>query len=132
MFLDFALFANPFEAIVKNVPVHLQMELVDLQCDSDLKSKFAMVPLVKLYGEYILHDKCPGLVNHARMLTPLFGSTYMCEQLIVQQDELCQVQAKTRTQLSDAHLDCTLRLASTQLQPDIHGLAQRLQHQIAH
>ena len=35
----FALFANPFEAIVKNVPVHLQMELVDLQCDGDLKSK---------------------------------------------------------------------------------------------
>ena len=35
---DFALFTNPFEAIVKNVPVHLQMELVDLQCDGDLNS----------------------------------------------------------------------------------------------
>ena len=35
---DFALFANPFEAIVKNVPVHLQMELVDLQCDGHLNS----------------------------------------------------------------------------------------------
>ena len=34
---DFALFANPFEAIVKNAPVHKQVELVDLQCDSDLK-----------------------------------------------------------------------------------------------
>ena len=34
----FALFANPFEAIVKNVPVHLQMKLVDLQCDGDLKN----------------------------------------------------------------------------------------------
>ena len=32
---------------------------------------------------------------------------------------------KTRTQLSDAHLDGTLRLASTQLQPDI-------QHNIGH
>ena len=50
---DFALFANPFEAIVKNVPVHLQMELVDLQCDGHLKSKFAELPLVKLYEEYI-------------------------------------------------------------------------------
>ena len=35
---DFALFANPFEAIVNNVPVHLQIELVDLQCDGHLKS----------------------------------------------------------------------------------------------
>ena len=74
-----ALLANPFESIVKNVPVHLQRELVDLQCDGDLKSKFAEVPLVKFYGEYnytdIPHDKCPSLVNHARMLTALFGST---------------------------------------------------------
>ena len=63
----FLLFANPFEAVtvVKNVPVHLQMELVDLQCDGDLKNKFAEVPLVKFYGKCIPHDKCPVLVNHA-------------------------------------------------------------------
>ena len=48
---DFALFTNPSEAIVKHVPVHLQMELVDLQSDGDLKSKLDEVPLVKLYGE---------------------------------------------------------------------------------
>ena len=48
---DFALFANPSEAIVKHVLVHPQMELVGLQCDGDLKSKFAEVPLVKLCGE---------------------------------------------------------------------------------
>ena len=40
---DFALFANTFEAIVNNVPVHLQMEPVDLQCGGDLKSRFAEV-----------------------------------------------------------------------------------------
>ena len=59
-----ALFANPFEAIVKHVPVHLQVELVDMQCDGDLKSKFAEEPLVKFYGKYNPHDKCPGLVIH--------------------------------------------------------------------
>ena len=113
---------------MKNVPVHLQMELVDLECDGDLKSKFAEVPLAKFYGEYIPHDKFPGLVNRARLLTALFGSTYMCEQLF---SKMNFAKCKTRTQLSDAHLDVTLRLA-TQLQPDIHGLVQRLQHQIAH
>ena len=44
---------------MKNVPVHLQMELVDLQCDGHLKYKFAEVPLVKFYGEYIPHDQMP-------------------------------------------------------------------------
>ena len=94
---DFALFANPFEAIVKNVSVHLQM---DLQCDGDLKSKFAEVPLVKFYGQCIPHDKFPGLVNHARMLTALFGSTYMCEQLF---SKMNFAKCKTRTQLLVMH-----------------------------
>ena len=97
---DFALFTNPFEAVVNNVLVHLQMELVDLQCDGDLKSMFAEVPLVKFYGEYIPHDQFPGLVNHARMLTALFGSTYMCEQLF---SKMNFAKCKTRTQLSVAH-----------------------------
>ena len=105
------------------------MKLVDLQCDGDLKSMFAEVPLVKFYGEYIPHDKFPVLVNHARMLTALFGSTYMCEQLF---SKMNFAKSKTRTQLSDKHLDGTLRLASTQLQPDINRLVQRRQHPIAH
>ena len=84
---------------------------------------------MKFYGEYIPHDKFLGLVNHARMMTALFGSTYMCEQLF---SKMNFAKCNTRTQLSDAHLDGMLRLASTQLQPDIHGLVQRLHHQIAH
>ena len=86
------------------------MKLVDLQeCDGHLKSKFAEVPLVKFYVEYIPHDKFPVLVNHARMLTALFGSTYMCEQLF---SKMNFAKSKTRTQLSDKHLDGTLRLPS--------------------
>ena len=59
---------SKYVAIVKNRLVHLQMELVDLQCNGDLKSKFY---LVKLYGEYIPKDTFPGLVNQARTLTAL-------------------------------------------------------------
>ena len=67
---------------------------------------------MKFYGEYIPHGKIPGLVNHARMLTALFGSIYTCEQLF---SKMNFAKCKTRTQqLSDAHLDGMLRL-------DIHG-----------
>ena len=34
--------------------------------------------------------------------------------------------------LTDAHLEGTLRLASTHLQPDIQGLVKQAQHQTAH
>ena len=126
---DFALFSNTFDAVVDNVPVHLQMELVDLRCDSDLKSKFADVPIIQFYKEYIPKDKFPGLMTHARMMAALFGSIYIGEQLF---SKMNFAKCKTRTQLSDAHLEGTLRLASTQLEPDIQGLVQRHQHQIAH
>ena len=72
---------------------------------------------MKFYGEYIPNNKFPGLVNHA-----CFGSTYICGQLF---SKMNFAKCKTRTQLSDAHLDGTLRLASTQLQRDI-------QHNIGH
>ena len=57
---------------------------------------------MKSYGEYIPHDKCPGLVNHARMLTALLGSTYMCEQLF---SKMNFAKFKSQTQRNDAHLD---------------------------
>ena len=65
----------------------------------------------------IPHECC--LVNHARMLTAYFGSTYMCEQLF---RKMNFAKCKTRTQLSDAHVEGTLRLASSQLQWDIQHI----------
>ena len=35
-----ALFATWFAVIVESVAVHLQMELIDMQCNTELKTKF--------------------------------------------------------------------------------------------
>ena len=47
---DFALFATPFPVTVDSVTVHLQMEMIDLQCNTDLKTKFTEVAIVKFYN----------------------------------------------------------------------------------
>ena len=40
---DFKLFTSPFDVDVESAPSEVQMELVDLQCSDELKSRFAAV-----------------------------------------------------------------------------------------
>ena len=45
---DFTLFALSFKTNVNNAPENLQMKLISLQCDINLKQEFQDVHLVKL------------------------------------------------------------------------------------
>ncbi|XP_056596028.1 general transcription factor II-I repeat domain-containing protein 2-like [Triplophysa dalaica] len=46
---DFELFSQPFTISVDTVSDDLQMELIDLQCDSELKHKFRSHLLIDFY-----------------------------------------------------------------------------------
>lgn len=48
-----AVFRSPFTVKASDVPVDIQLELTDLQCDADLKYKFAAVGLDTFY-QYLL------------------------------------------------------------------------------
>jgi len=103
------------------------MELIDLQCS--LKTKNTKVVIVKFYEQYVLADQFPRLLHHAQMIIALFGSTYLCEQLF---SKVIFAKSKTCSKLTDSHLEGTLRLGSTDLQPDIQGLMKQAQHLITH
>jgi len=49
----FALFPTLFTVTMDNVAVHLQMEPIDLQCNTDFKTKFTEVAIVKFYQQYV-------------------------------------------------------------------------------
>ena len=58
------------------------MELVDLQCSNELKSRFAAVGHAHFWRKHILPTKrFPGLVDNAMRTVAAFGCTYGCEQL---------------------------------------------------
>jgi len=46
---DFQVFCSPFTINPSDLPVDWQLEIIDLQCDSDLKTKFAFASLHTFY-----------------------------------------------------------------------------------
>ena len=114
---------------VGNVPQSLQMELIELQCNELLKNKFNLddVSLIDFYRKYLFSsEKFPNLVQHAKKMASLFGSTYVCEQLFSKM-KYCKNQLRTKR--TDVHLDDVLLLSSTNLSPNVEVLSFNKQHQ---
>ena len=78
--LSFNIFSSPFNTDVETVPDELQMQLIYLQNDTDLKNKFQNVEIHNFYQNYTNLEKIPRLGAHAKQIMTLFGSTYVCEQ----------------------------------------------------
>ena len=76
---DFGIFSNPFQAVANQCRDQFQLELIDLQCSSDLKRAFDENDLVTFYKNYV-RKQYSNLAEHALKMISLFGSTYRCEQ----------------------------------------------------
>lgn len=122
------LFAIPFSVSVKDVPGNLQIELINLQCNSELKEKYNL-GLFNFYSKYIDKNKFPSIRLHAQKMMSLFGSTYVCEQLF---SRIKHVKSKNRTRITDSHLENSLRIATSKIRPDIEKLVKNKQCQKSH
>ena len=107
---DFTLFALPFKTNVNNAPENLQMELINLKSDVNLKQKFQDVHLVNFYS-YLPIDKYSQVRNFAIRLLALFGSTYkncICEQIFSQ---VKNNKSSKRNRLKDKHLQSVMKIS---------------------
>lgn len=104
-------------------------ECIELQSDIQLKEKFHCVPLLDFYKLYLPKDKYPSLHDQALFMASLFGSTYICEQLF---SRMKYTKSKNRSKISDEHLESSLRIATTSIEPDIEALVSEKQCQISH
>ncbi|GBP18082.1 General transcription factor II-I repeat domain-containing protein 2 [Eumeta japonica] len=78
----FNLFSTSTKRNVQNAPIHLQMELIEIQEKSLQKAKFEDVELWDFYKKYLEEDHFPQFRKFARRLICTFGSTYKCEQFL--------------------------------------------------
>jgi hypothetical protein len=76
---EFMLFAFPLKADIEKAPEHFQMELTNLQCDTNLNQKSSETKLQDFYS-YLPKVKFPLLRSFGLRMIAMFGSTYVCEQ----------------------------------------------------
>lgn len=124
-----SVFATPFSVEIHSLPDDLQMEICDLQCDTQMKDKFFAVPLEEFYRKYIDEHKYATIYNHALRMISLFGNTYTCEQLF---SRMKYIKSQQRTRITDDHLENCLRIATTSISVNIDNLSSSKQSQSSH
>lgn len=123
----FELLSNPFEVDVEKAPTNLQMELIELQCNASLKSKFDAVGAAQ-FPQFI-PETMPQLRTQTAQLLSMFGSTYLCEQLF---SIMKMTKTSHRIRLTDEHLCSIIKVASAQsLSPNIIELASKKRCQVS-
>uniref|UniRef100_K7GDH0 SPIN-DOC-like zinc-finger domain-containing protein n=1 Tax=Pelodiscus sinensis TaxID=13735 RepID=K7GDH0_PELSI len=111
-FQDFAaieevsLFSSPFSVDPDDAPDQLQLELIELHCDSELRSRHQQLSLVNFYRQ-LDKSRFQEIRTLAKKMLSLFGSTYMCEKTF---SAMNFNKNRVRTRLSDSHLRDILRI----------------------
>nr|KAF6353491.1 hypothetical protein mPipKuh1_010453 [Pipistrellus kuhlii] len=76
---ELILFSSPFSININNVDEELQMEVIELQHNTILKTKYDDVGIPEFFK--YLGNSYPKYKNHCAKILSMFGSIYICEQL---------------------------------------------------
>lgn len=128
----FHIFADRFTFDVEDAPPDLQMELIDLQCNSVLKTKFREGSgNTEKLGQFLreLPPAFPELSRMFKRIMCLFGSTYLYEKLF---STMNFNKSKFRSKLKDEHLKAILRVSvASSLKPNVAQLCERKHCQVS-
>lgn len=120
---EFNIIAAPFSTDIDVVRPYLQLELIDLKCDTALKDKFQRKRNLLEFYNYFNQCRFPRLYKCAAKIIAIFGSTHVCEQLLM---VLKRATSIDRTGISDHNLKSTLILSTAQsIVPNITELVER-------
>ncbi|KAJ8038488.1 General transcription factor II-I repeat domain-containing protein 2A [Holothuria leucospilota] len=126
---ELSTFATPFNVEPVDVPENLQLEIIQLQSNDELKARYNNLPLLEFYQRYIRVDDFPILRRHALRYASVFGTTYCCEQFF---SKLTLAQNRLRSRLTDTNLERQLRLATSSIKADTTSLIREKQFQPSH
>ncbi|XP_055462201.1 general transcription factor II-I repeat domain-containing protein 2 [Psammomys obesus] len=76
---ELTLFSSPFSTKIDSVREELQMEVIDLQCNTALRAKYDEVGVPGFYRH--LWSSYPKYRGHCARMLSMFSSTHVCEQL---------------------------------------------------
>lgn len=122
----FNVFTCPFIIDINSVPENLQLELIDLQSNSEFKLRFDSMNKVEFYSKFITEDKFPNLKKLAMcgVMQHIFVSHFF--------SRLKLAKSRDRNRLTDKNLRNQLRCATTKLEVDIKKISNDINKQISH
>ena len=104
--------------------LHQLRSLIELQEDLKMKAIFQDVALQIFYSKYLPKEEYPNVISFAQKMISLFGSTYLCEQLFCR---MKYTKSSHRSRITDEHLENCLRMATTNIVPNICRLVKEKQ-----
>jgi hypothetical protein len=116
----FAVFSAPFTLDVEKVDGKFQLELIDLQCDVNLKTMFDKVEIQEFY-RLANPERYPTLRDNATEVLSMFGSTYICEQYFSQMNH---IKNKLRSRMVTRHLQAVSRITTTSFSTNFLAVAK--------
>ncbi|KAL3851914.1 hypothetical protein ACJMK2_015609 [Sinanodonta woodiana] len=125
---EIRLFENLFSIDVSTAPSDLQLELIELQCQTSMKDKFREKELPEFYGE-LPAENFPNLQKLGMKMITTFASTYVCEQTF---SVLKRAKPGSCSCLTDDHLHSVLRIRVTNFDLNIQNLVSEKQLQTSH
>ncbi|XP_049760730.1 general transcription factor II-I repeat domain-containing protein 2 isoform X2 [Elephas maximus indicus] len=105
---ELTLFSSPFSVKIDSVHEELQMEIIDLQCNKILKTKYDKFGIPEFYK--YLWSSYPKYKHHCAKILSMFGSTYICEQLF---SIMKLSKTKYHSQLKDSQWDSVLHISTS-------------------
>ncbi|MEE6528815.1 hypothetical protein FKM82_017485, partial [Ascaphus truei] len=102
---ELTLFSSPFSINIDSVNEELQMEVIELQSNTVLKTKYDDVGIPEFYK--YPGSSYPKYTNHCAEIQSMFGSTYVCEQLFF---VMKLNKTKYPSQLKDSRLNSVLHI----------------------
>lgn len=124
----FEIFSCPFQVDVNSVPENLQMELIELQCNNEMKQIFASISKIHFYNTYIT-ERFFNLRYFAQRVVSAFGSTYVCETFF---SKMKFTKSSSRASLIDDNFENQLRCATSNINIDLEKLSGKKDKQISH
>ncbi|XP_072303167.1 general transcription factor II-I repeat domain-containing protein 2 [Eucyclogobius newberryi] len=126
---EITMFSSPFSVAPDTAPDHLQLELIELQCDAECRSRHQQLSLADFYRQ-LDEGRFQEIRTFAKKMLSLFGSTYLCEQTF---SVMNFNKSRVRTRLTDSHLRDILRIKTTAFEPDLtYDLQSRSQYHPSH
>lgn len=120
-------FSSPFSVDANVVDECMQLALIDLQNSDFFKNQFKEKPILEFYKS--LPEEFSSLKQNAAACATFFGSTYICEQTF----SLMNLnKSKVRNRIADENLSSVLRIATTNLKPNIKSITSNIQSQPSH